>query len=175
MALAYKMDSQNILKPCYVILESITPEKQLALSTELRNVINERNILTTRTKQKFLKDLEGINNHKSEKDEKATVKKKTLQEILDTEVTYLQKLEIIVNYFMNPILQQNLLNKENYNIIFGNIKTIYRVNGELLSELKNDITNISKAFENMAPCFKLYSTYAYNFKASLNILKVSSL
>lgn len=73
---------------------------------------------------------------------------------------------------MNPIQQQNLLNKEDFNIIFGNIKTLYRVNGELLNELKKDVTNISKAFGSMAPCFKLYSTYAYNFKASLNILQV---
>lgn len=62
------MDSTNVVKPCFVLIEQLTPEKQLALSAELRNAINERNILTTRTKQKILHDLDNMK--ESEKEEK---------------------------------------------------------------------------------------------------------
>lgn len=166
------MDAKDfVAKPCCVVLEQLTPQKQLALSAELRNVINERNMLTTRTKQKVLQDLEKLN--ESEEDNNVKMKIQTVQEILDSEVKYLKQLELIIMFFMEPIEKQNLLNKEDFRIVFGNIKTLYRVNGELLNELKQNVSNISKAFEKMAPYFKLYSSYAYNFKTSLHILQVS--
>lgn len=52
---------QFTTRECFVLLEPMTPQKQLALSKELKNVINERNMLTTRTRSKVLKALDEIN------------------------------------------------------------------------------------------------------------------
>lgn len=159
----------GVTKPCCVVLEQMTPQKQLALSAELRNVINERNILTSRTKRKVLNDLEELNRSDEKKNE---FKSEALRELLDSEVTYLKQIEIINNFFMKPVQRRNLLSKSDFATIFGNIANIYNVNGELLNELKKDVTDVAKAFHKMAPYFKLYSAYAYDFKISLNILQV---
>lgn len=160
---------QFMLKECSVILEPMTPQKQLALSAELRNVINERNILTTRTKSKVLKALDEIN--KPEKGQNP-LKEQALEELLTSEVSYLKQLEVLMKYFIEPVKEKELLNKEDFERLFGGIDSIYRVNGELLNELKREKSNVGLAFKNMAPCFKLYSMYAYGYKNAMDWLQV---
>lgn len=165
------MDSPKkfVLKECSVILEPITPQKQLALSAELKNVINERNVLTTRTKNKVLKALDEINSPEKPN----PLKEQALEELLNSEVSYLKQLEILTRFFIEPIKEKNLLSKEDFETVFGDIETIYGVNGELLRELKRDSSNVGQAFKNMAHCFKLYSMYAYGYKHAMDLLQVS--
>lgn len=158
-----------VLKECSVILEPMTPQKQLALSTELRNVINERNILTTRTRSKVLKALDEIN--RPEKGPNP-LKEQAMDELLTSEVSYLKQLEILMKYFIEPIKEKALLNKGEFERLFGGIESIYGVNGELLNELKREKSNVGLAFKNMAPCFKLYSMYAYGYKNAMELLQV---
>lgn len=163
------MDSTNkfVLKECSVILEPITPQKQLALSAELRNVINERNILTTRTKSKVLKALDELGSPK----EPNPLKEQAVEELLNSEVSYLKQLEVLKKFFIEPIKEKSLLSKEDFETLFGNIETIYGVNGELLRELKLDSSNVGQAFKHMAHCFKLYSMYAYGYKNAMDLLQ----
>ena len=58
-------------------------------------------------------------------------------------------------------------------MLFGNIETIYSVNGALLEELKEHPDNVSAAFLKLAPYFKLYSLYAYEYKHIVAFLQVS--
>lgn len=57
--------------------------------------------------------------------------------------------------------------------LFGNIESIYQVNGELVHQLSVQRNNVGAAFVRLAPFFKLYSMYAYDYKAVLNLLEVS--
>ncbi|XP_017775028.1 PREDICTED: putative protein tag-52 [Nicrophorus vespilloides] len=158
------------IRPCYVLLEQCTPKAQLALSAELRNVINERNILTSKSKEKFLSALDEINSTDIETRRKKR-KHQAVQEILSSEMAYLKQLEIIMNFFMKPIQSKGIIGQEQFEILFGSIDNLYKVNGELLNELKNDLMSVSAAFFKLAPFFKMYSVYAYDYKNCLDTLK----
>ncbi|KAG8222268.1 hypothetical protein J437_LFUL001466 [Ladona fulva] len=146
-----------------------TPSSQMQLSSELRKVILERNMLTTKTRMKVLSALENISLEVKESKEN-NLRSKAINEILTSEATYLHHLELIMKYFMEPIKQNKLMSEEDYSMIFGNIETIYYVNGELLNELKNNEENIAAAFLKLAPFLKLYSVYAYDYQKSLDLL-----
>ncbi|XP_012264904.2 putative protein tag-52 isoform X1 [Athalia rosae] len=145
-----------------------TPQK--TLSAELRSIINDRNILTTRTRMKVLSALDDINKESTLEREK-NLRAQAVQEILMSEVTYLHQLELIMQFFMEPMIERKIMNHASYSTLFGNIETIYNVNGELLKELKQDPENVAKAFYKLAPFFKLYSVYAYDYKQALMLLQ----
>lgn len=74
---------------------------------------------------------------------------------------------------MKPIQEKKLLNAMSYTTLFESIETLYNVNGELLKELKQNPDNVALAFRKLAPFFKLYSVYAYNYKRALILLQVN--
>lgn len=161
------------LKECVVMLEPVTPKAQLTLSAELRKVIHERNVLTARTKKKFINALEEIQDVESDNNSaKKSLKEEAICEVLNTEVSYLKQLEIIMNYFMKPIKERKILSDEDFRSVFGDIGTIYEVNGALLEELQADPSQIAEAFSKLAPFFKLYSVYAYNYSNTIKTLQV---
>ncbi|KAF5284667.1 hypothetical protein FQA39_LY16949 [Lamprigera yunnana] len=159
---------ENEIKPCFVVLES-TPLKQMGLSAELHKEIKRSNILTTRIKQKVLQDLNTLQTTDNENSQKLHRNKITI-EILSTEVTFINKLQILIDYFMTPIQNKRLLSKENYYILFDNIKIIYNIHKALLQEFRND-NNIVDAFLTFAPFLKTYSFYAYHYKQILELLQ----
>lgn len=143
---------------------------QSSLSAELRDIISKRNILTTRTRMKVLSALDEMQNQNINR-KREGLRNQAINEILSSEVTYLRNLEIIMEYFMHPIYQKQLLCYSSYTTLFENIETLYNVNAELLKELKQDPQNVASAFCKLAPFFKLYSVYAYNYKRALLLLQ----
>lgn len=160
------------MKPCKVVLEPCTPKSQLSLSKELRNIIYDRNLLTARSKKKFISALDEMY-ESNEEVKRREYKENVYKEILETEGTYLKQLEIIMTFFMTPLKMRRILKEEEFESVFGGIETIYEVNGALLDELKTDLSNLAKAFAKLAPFFKLYSSYAYNFTTTMAKLQVS--
>lgn len=161
------------VKPCWVLLER-TPKAQTGLSVELKNAIEEKNLLTTRTRRKIMSDLDEINKDYIEIDNKRH-RALSINEIISSEKTYIQQLENIKVYFMKPIKERSLLNDSDFEILFGSIPTIYNISCELLKDLIKNRECVGKAFEKMAPYFKMYSVYAYNYKNALELLSVSTL
>lgn len=156
------------VKPCWVLLER-TPKAQTGLSVELKNAIEEKNLLTTRTRRKIMSDLDEINKDYIEIDNKRH-RALSINEIISSEKTYIQQLENIKVYFMKPIKERSLLNDSDFEILFGSIPTIYNISCELLKDLIKNRECVGKAFEKMAPYFKMYSVYAYNYKNALELL-----
>ncbi|XP_015591294.1 putative protein tag-52 isoform X2 [Cephus cinctus] len=76
-----------------------------------------------------------------------------------------------MQFFMHTMIEKGLLTHASYITLFGNIESLYNVNGELLKELKQDPENVAKAFYRLAPFFKLYSVYAYDYKQALILLQ----
>lgn len=65
-----------------------------------------------------------------------------------------------------------MLNHSLLSSLSENIKTLYNVSGELIKELKQNSENIAGAFHKLAPFFKLYSVYAYDYEQILSLLQV---
>ncbi|XP_069674405.1 rho guanine nucleotide exchange factor 39-like [Periplaneta americana] len=147
-----------------------TPQRQLTLSAELRNVINEHHIFTTRTRMKVLTALDDINKNSIEEKEKS-LRYQTIQEILTSEVSYLHQLEVIMKFFMEPLKKKTFISHSTYMTLFGHIESLYNVNGELLNELKLNPEHVAASFLKLAPFFKLYSVYAYDYKEAMAVLQ----
>lgn len=159
------------LKPCFVMLEPVTPKMDIGFSEELKNVLNERNMLTTKTRKRMTEALDEIHDQEVEDKKNANIQN-ILTEILTSEENYIKQLEVVINFFMKPIQQKHLLSPEDFDFLFGSIKSIYVINKELLDELRNNAKNVARAFSRLAPFFKMYSFYAFEFKDSLRILQV---
>ncbi|XP_046675040.1 FYVE, RhoGEF and PH domain-containing protein 6-like isoform X2 [Homalodisca vitripennis] len=151
-------------------MESLTSTPQPTLSHELRALINQRNILTATSKAKVLNELDKqIEENKTKR--QMYLRNRVVEEIFTSESSYLHQLEIIMKYFKEPLDSSDLLSPVAKKILFGNVESIYRVNGELVNELKTEGNNIAAAFMHLAPFFKLYSMYIYEYKNILSLLE----
>ncbi|KAF7269734.1 hypothetical protein GWI33_017252 [Rhynchophorus ferrugineus] len=147
-----------------------TPKASIELSQELKKVINERNMLTSKTRKRVFEALDEIKS-KSEEETRTFKREKALLEIVNSEIKYVRQLETIINFFMKPVQEKRLLKTDDFEILFGNITTIYRINKELLEELDKGYHNVANAFSKIAPFLKLYSVFAYDFRNNLRILQ----
>lgn len=149
-----------------------TPKASIELTLELKKVINERNILTSKTRKRVFDCLDEIKSN-SENETRNFKREKALLEIVNSEIKYVNQLETIINFFMKPVEERKILKPDDFKILFGNINTIYNINKELLEELDKGFHNVANAFSKIAPFLKLYSVYAYEFRNILRILQVS--
>jgi hypothetical protein len=78
-----------------------------------------------------------------------------------------------MEFFIKPVKDRELLKSRDFDALFSDISTIYRINKELLGELKKSPHQVAKAFSSIAPFFKSYSFYASGFRRSLEVLQVS--
>lgn len=76
-----------------------------------------------------------------------------------------------MKFFLHPIIEKKLLNHALLNSSLDNVKTLYNISGELVKELKEDRGNIAGAFHKLAPFFKLYSVYAYEYEEILRLIQ----
>ena len=140
-----------------------TPEYSKSLSRELEEVINKQNMLTSRTRRRVLMSLQE-NSQKGENEEMTKLRKRAIEEIINSEKTYLSQLEIIDEYFMKPIQESGLLPQNVFANIFGDIPGIQQINKELLAAMEVSTEQIGKVFLDLAPYLKFYSTYANDFR-----------
>ena len=78
-----------------------------SLSRELEEVISRQNLLTSRTRKRVLVSLQESSKETEDKEMKM-LRTKAIDEIIVSEKKYLNQLEIIENFFMNPIKEQAL-------------------------------------------------------------------
>ena len=84
-----------------------TPEFSKSLSRELEEVINKQNLLTSRTRRRVLVSLQEQTN-KDEDQEMEGLRKKAIEEIINSEKNYLKQLEIVEEFFMKPLQEQDI-------------------------------------------------------------------
>ncbi|CAG9767504.1 unnamed protein product [Ceutorhynchus assimilis] len=152
--------------------EPHTPKASMELALELKKVINERNLLTSKTRKRVFDCLDELKSNREE-ESRNFKREKALLEIVNSEIKYVKQLEIIIEFFLKPVQEKELLKPDDYEVLFGNIITIYNINKELLEELDKGFDNVANAFSKIAPFLKLYSVYAYEFRNSLRILQNS--
>ncbi|XP_054856843.1 pleckstrin homology domain-containing family G member 1 isoform X1 [Eublepharis macularius] len=100
---------------------------------------------------------------------------RVVQEILDTERTYVQDLKSIVKDYLDCITDQSKLSlgPEERSALFGNIKDIYHFNSELLQDLENcenDPVAIAECFVSKSEDFHIYTQYCTNYPRSVAVL-----
>ena len=147
-----------------------TPEFSKSLSRELEEVINKQNLLTSRTRRRVLVSLQEQTNKEEDK-EMEVLRKKAIEEIINSEKNYLKQLEIVEEFFMKPLQEQDILAPQTYASIFGDILGIRQVNKELLLAMETSTDKIGKVFLDLAPYLKFYSTYANDFKTATNLVE----
>ena len=107
-------------------------------------------------------------------DKRKSLRLKAIEEILSSEKSYLQQLEKLMKYFIVPLKERNIIDDQTHTTLFGNIGLIYNLNGELMNELEDNLENVGQSFLKLAPFFKLYSVYAFDYKNALLVLQVIS-
>lgn len=153
----------------------VTPQMKMDLRKELQQAINRRNNLTSRSKLKCIKFLE--NSYEETKDESTDydrrnqLRRKATEEILTSERSYIAQLDKLVNFFVNPLKQLNLIDMASHTILFGQLELIHNINNELLERLDADLDDVANAFLKLAPFFKIYSVYAFDYRNSMILLQ----
>lgn len=112
-----------------------------------------------------------INSPNTEMDKRKTFRLQAIHEIVTSEKTYLQQLQILMDYFVKPLKERKIIDEASHTTLFGQIEMIHNLNGEFLRELESDMDNVAKAFLKMAPFFKLYSVYAFDYRHALLVLQ----
>ncbi|XP_006882800.1 PREDICTED: pleckstrin homology domain-containing family G member 1 [Elephantulus edwardii] len=100
---------------------------------------------------------------------------RVVQEILETERTYVQDLKSIVEDYLDCIREQTKLplGTEERAALFGNIEDIYHFNSELLQDLENcenDPVAIAECFVSKSEEFHIYTQYCTNYPRSVAVL-----
>ncbi|XP_028295562.1 pleckstrin homology domain-containing family G member 1 isoform X1 [Gouania willdenowi] len=100
---------------------------------------------------------------------------RVVQEILDTERTYVQDLRSIVEDYLESITNQSrlALSSEDRGSLFGNIQDIYHFNRDLLHDLEKcdaDPVAIAECFVSKSEEFHIYTQYCTNYPRSVAVL-----
>ncbi|KAM7395287.1 hypothetical protein PAMA_006857 [Pampus argenteus] len=100
---------------------------------------------------------------------------RVVQEILDTERTYVQDLRSIVEDYLQCISNQSrlALSSEDKGSLFGNIQDIFYFNRDLLHDLEKcnaDPVAIAECFVSKSEEFHIYTQYCTNYPRSVAVL-----
>ncbi|XP_017128688.1 guanine nucleotide exchange factor DBS [Drosophila elegans] len=153
-----------------------SPQTPLSFSRELRQVLQERNLLTAKSRRKVCSMLDSnssspIGSPNPESGKRLGFRRQAIQEIISSEKSYLDQLELLMNFFVRPLKEQAIIDCSNHTLLFGQIEMIHNLNGEFLRELEANMENVAHAFLKMAPFFKLYSVYAFDYRGALFIIQ----
>jgi len=117
----------------------------------------------------------GRSTRRSLGDDKALKRMKTrkniVKEIVATENTYVQALEMLVAFFSRPA--QNFLSPDDATTVFSNVEMILPCQAKFLEDLRTaqETSRIGQVFVDFAPYFKMYNTYVANFEDSMAMIQ----
>jgi len=101
---------------------------------------------------------------------------RVFQEIVITESTYVEQLQSVIEIYVQPLRQENILKPDEITAIFSVLELIVDVNKELLTQLKDkleqwsDEQTIGDIFTKLGPFLKMYSQYCRNYHKSIDTL-----
>lgn len=156
--------------------EFVTPQLKMDLRKELQQAINRRNVLTSRSKLKCIKFLENSFEEEEKEpptdfDRRKQLRRKATEEILTSERSYIAQLDKLIHFFVNPLKTLNLIDMQTHTMLFGQLELIHNINNELIMRLESDLDDVANAFLKLAPFFKIYSVYAFDYRNSMILLQ----
>lgn len=96
-------------------------------------------------------------------------RRKIINEIFETEKTYLNHLDLIHRHFDFPLRYACIIPESVHAKLFSNVEQIQQVNIKLFEQMEQ--TTIGQAFLYLGPFLKLYSMYANNHSQALTTLQ----
>ncbi|KAL9651606.1 hypothetical protein ABK040_001551 [Willaertia magna] len=105
---------------------------------------------------------------------------KILEEFLKTEENYVEGLQDLQNYYIQPIKESNVISIEKFQSIFNEIEIIIGVNQNFLLELQNiykdfNLLQFANLLLHFGHSFKLYTAYIGNYETLLQTLQEEKL
>ncbi|XP_031437290.1 pleckstrin homology domain-containing family G member 1 isoform X3 [Clupea harengus] len=152
----------------------LVPARQLAGADEEEGEKGERRAPPAQTRRTDA-DADGARTPEGEGGPKVAYVDRVVQEILDTERTYVQDLRSIAQDYLDCINNDPrlLLGVEERTALFGNIQEIYRFNSALLHDLEKcnaDPVAIAECFVAKSEEFRIYTQYCTNYPRSVAVL-----
>jgi len=109
---------------------------------------------------------------------KTNVKRQeVIYEMIDTERDYVNDLSIIIELYIKPIRNNNILQKRDLNTLFSNVEQLYGVNQELLSLFEKRqkenpyVEEIGDIWLTMNEYLKMYMLYCGNYAYAITRLE----
>ncbi|KAJ6253842.1 faciogenital dysplasia protein [Anaeramoeba flamelloides] len=153
---------------------NIFPKKEIPLLNKIDNkTINSMNRIQNvfrgyQTRKKILEP----------EFENALTRRYLIQEIIETEKTYVSLLDILVKEFLIPLKKQEILDQTQLSKIFSNIETIFGLNQKLYEGFLERRSNLetrtwSDLFSRFVPFLKIYSLFISNYNTALKTLETN--
>jgi len=101
---------------------------------------------------------------------------KVAKEILESEKTFVGRLEVVVKVFIDPMRSSEVITKEQVRAIFSEIEVILGYNKMLLGNLEarmqkwNFYTNLGDIFKRMTDFLKAYTQYVNNYNSAITTI-----
>ena len=112
----------------------------------------------------------------AERERRANKRKRIVEEIIETEETYLANLEHVILGYLRQMQRRvgELFDEESIGLIFSNIEQIQNTNREFLEALKGAGAATGRCFMEFSESFKVYSIYCNNHpKAVVELARIS--
>merc|ERR1712137_208268 len=98
------------------------------------------------------------------------------KEIVTTEETYVEQLSVLLEHFIEPTIEKELISDPEIIKMFKHIRLIHGLHKELLREMEERVKNMSAAtqlgdlFLKLMPFMKIYGEYCLNYETNVNNL-----
>ena len=108
-----------------------------------------------------------------EKKKKMENRKRIIEEIIETEKTYLNHLTLLSENYQAPLLKKKYLTTEESTSIFSNLTSLLDLHKIFLKDLEEGLekNKIAEVFEKNSQIFKLYTDYINNFESGVAKIK----
>jgi hypothetical protein len=107
--------------------------------------------------------------------EQVRKRNQVINEIINTEKDYVYDLRTMVSIFKNPMLEENILTKEEVGVMFSNVHLLIEVNKMLLADMVQRVkdTNgdeLGDSFLLLGDYLKMYATYCGNHASAVELV-----
>jgi len=123
----------------------------------------------------FIGGQAAVDNMRLSKD--SVKRQEVIYEMIDTERDYVNDLSIIIELYIEPLKNNNIISKKDLNTLFSNVEQIYGVNKELLSLFEKRqkenpyVDEIGDIWLTMNEYLKMYLLYCSNYAYALTKLE----
>jgi len=108
---------------------------------------------------------------------KLRLREQVVHEIVVSEIAYIYDIKIIIEVYLIPMREKNILKKEQLAVLFSNVEVLRSLNIQFLKDLEKRIRSpppecerVGDIFLVMMEYFKMYTAYCSNQSAAMELL-----
>lgn len=104
-------------------------------------------------------------------DRQAEQRRNVISEIISTEKAYLDKLKTVLEVYIIPLRESNILDQTDLHLQFGHWEMIYGIHKDLYDKMvvqqASGKVNMGKLFSDFSDYLRVYKTYVANFEVAM--------